>query len=191
MNKRVYIVDVMKDIVAAVSVKLLAQLKIREATIEAVNYEFGHPIEIIETLTQKDQSDTLVYEKYPLVALFTDIEEEKGTIDEYSTARLNIVVVHHTLHEYKASERLTEIFKPIIHPIVDALMGQIALSPYFMVVSADDIKRTETDRYYWGRQGNAGNTAIKFNDFLDATEIEMTIRVNPNCVLSTNSSNII
>jgi hypothetical protein len=181
----------MRDVAAAVSAKLLTQLKAHESTIEAVNYDFGHPIEIIETLTQKDESATLVYKKYPLIALFTDIPEEKGIVGRYSDAKLSIVVVHHTEYDFKASERLQNIFKPVIHPIVDELMIQLALNPYFTVYNADDIKRTETDRYYWGRQSNAGNTALKFNDYLDATEIEMTIGVNPYCILSNNSSNIL
>ena len=182
MNERRYIVDIMRTVVAAVEARLLPQLQAYDSNIQAVHYEYGHPIEILETLRQMDESSTLRYKKYPLVALFTDIKEQKGVLGEYSHATLQLVVVHHTKPEYKAEERRIKNFIPVIHPIVDELFNQVVKSKYFLDSSTNTLERTEIDRYYWGRQAAGGNDANKGNDYLDATEIELNVRVNPNCL---------
>lgn len=190
MNSRKYIVDIIKDLVANVETKLLPSLSLYDADIQAISYEFGHPLEIIETLHQKDGNSDFIYKKYPLVCLFTDIKEKKGLNGEYSEATLAIVVVQQTREEYKAAERKEFVFKPVIHPIVDALINEIALSPYFMQFDADLIKRVETDRYFWGRTSAGGTDANKFNDYLDATECAIDVTVSPFCILSPKTTNV-
>lgn len=199
MNQRRYIVDIMADIVAAVSAELTPQLQAYDPLLQAVNYQFGHPLEILETLKQRDESVTLRYKKYPLVALFTDIEEDKGLLGRYSSEELTIMVVYHTLPTYKAEERLMKTFKPVIHPIVDSLVKIISNSPYFLNGDPDLIVRKETDRYFLGRQGTSGrqdnvsnlsNIANLANDYLDATELKIQLDVNPSCILKPSQTNI-
>ncbi len=188
--ERRYIVEIMADIVLQVQSKLLSTLQAYEPTIEAVNYLFGHPVEILETLRQMSEAPTLEFKRYPLVALFTDIEEHKGRKGIYSTAELTLLVVHHTQPEYKAAERLVKNFKPVIHPVVDALLDGIADSPYFMELEKEMIERTETDQYYIGRQGTAGGEANTTNDYLDGTRIVANLTVNPSCILKPLITNI-
>lgn len=190
MNKRLYIVDIMRDLVTAVSAELTPKLQLMDSLLQAVNYQYGHPAEILETLKQRDESQSLRYRKYPLVALFTDIEETKGVKGVYSNADITLMVVHHTRPDYKADERLEKSFKPVIHPIVDALLKGIANSPYFLDGDPDLIERIETDRFYLGRQGAAGGEANLANDYLDGTELKMKLRVDPSCIIKPNNTNI-
>lgn len=174
----------MKTVVQAVEAKLLPTLQADDPAIQAVHYEYGHPLEIMETCRQMDKSPTLRYKKYPMVALFTDIRERKGTMGEYSRATIDLVVVHHTLPSYKAEERRLKTFMPVIHPIVDELVNQIAESDYFIDSNPNTIERTEIDRYYWGRQAVGGNDQLKGNDFLDATELQLQVRVSSDCIIN-------
>lgn len=190
MMERTYLVDIMKTVVAAVEARLLPQLQAYDPNIQSVHYEYGHPIELLETLRQYDESATLRFRKYPLVALFTDFKEEKGSINEYSTAYVTFVVAHHTLPAYKAEERRIKNFIPVIHPIVDELIYQIGQSKYIIDSNPDLMERTEIDRYYWGKHNPEGNEGNKANDYLDATEITMKLRLNGACILSPLTSNI-
>lgn len=199
MNDRRYVVEIMSDIVAAVSAELLPQLQAYDALIQAVNYQFGHPLEILETLKQRDESLTLRYKKYPLVALFTDIQEDKGVLGKYSSEELVLMVVYHTNPTYKAAERLARSFKPVIHPIVDSLIQHLSDNSYFLNGDPDLIVRKETDHYFWGRQGSAGkesnvsnlsNISNIANDYLDATELRIQLDVNPSCIITPLNTNI-
>ena len=184
MNERRYIVDIMKTVVRAVEAKILPILQASDPSIQAIHYEYGHPLEIMETCRQWDKSPTLRYKKYPMVALFTDIREKKGYMGEYSRATIDLVVVHHTRPDYKAEDRRQKTFIPVIHPIVDELVNQIADSVYFIDAVPDTIERTEIDRYYWGRQAVGGNDQLKGNDFLDATELQLQVRVSSDCIIN-------
>lgn len=190
MNPRRYIVDILRQLVANVQTNLIAQLSAYSSDIQGVHYLFGHPLEINERLQQMEESGTFSFKKYPLVAYFTDTDETKGVLGEYSHARLHIAVINQTSPTFRAEDRLEKNFKPIIHPVVDELISQITSSPYFLDFDPDLTDRVETDRYFWGRGGAYGNTAIIGNDYWDATELQLNVRVSPNCILNPNSSNL-
>jgi hypothetical protein len=190
VNERRYLVDEMREITSLVESKLLAQLMAYDSTIQAVHYEYGHVLEILETLRQMDEAEELIYKRYPLVALITDIPERKGILGKYSEVEFTLLVVNHTLAEYKAEERRQKNFIPVIHPIVDELIIQIARSPYFLDYDPDLIKRVETDEYYLGKHGAGGGTANLANDFLDCTEVVITASLNPNCIIKPLTTNI-
>jgi hypothetical protein len=192
MNERRYLEDVLRMLVSNVETKVLPTLSAYDENIVAISYEFGHPREVLETQHQKDESNTLFDKKYPLVWLFTDIKQKKGLIGKYSLSDVRIIVAHHTNEDYKADERKELVFKPVIHPIVDALMQEIALSPYFLEFNADMITRTETDRYFWGRIGTNGSdtTANIANEFIDATDCEISLTLSKDCIFNPLTTNI-
>lgn len=176
------IVDVVGLIVDKVSQRLTSQLQEIDALITGVHYQHGHPLEIIETMNQFDKSDTFVYEKYPLVALFQDFEEDKATIGTAGEVRLNLIIARATLADYKAAERYTQNFKPILYPIYQALLEEIGGSfagKYFSVKDTTQISHTKIDRLYWGRNGLYKNEKNVFNDKIDAIEIkDLVLSVN-------------
>lgn len=180
----IYIVDEVGTIVGAVSAALLTYLKTIDPAITAVHYQYGHPKEIIETLMQKDKSTTLQFTKYPLVALFQDFpERHTGQVGFDSEVSLHIVIVQSTTANYKADERYTRNFKPILYPIYSELLRQFNFSKRFSTYGVSTISHTKIDRLYWGKEGLYGNEGNIFNDRLDCIEIrDLRLKVNlKNC----------
>lgn len=170
-----YIVDIFKDIADATSDALEAQVV---TGTYPINYIYGHPLEVIETL--KDMTSDMSYSavKYPLIALFTDFPERKGEEGIESEVTLNIIIATRTNNNLTAPDRYANTFKPVLYPIYKEFLYKIFKSQKFTVNSETTIPHTKTDRLYWGRTGLYGNTGNLFNDFIDAIEIEnMTLKL--------------
>lgn len=166
----ILIQDVMRDVVAEVNTKLLATLQVYDSKVTGVHFQFGSALEIIETLEQQSQLDP--FDKYPLVAMFLDVEEEKSSkIGIYSTiSKLRIAIVYGTDENYKAEERDNKTFKPVLIPIYNALLEKMAMQCAFMTPYTG-FEHDMTRNYYWGRYGLYGKEGNIFNDKLDAIEI--------------------
>ena len=184
MNKPIYIVDYFKDIVSAVSAKLLSELKAHDNVITGVHYQHGHPREIIETLTQMTDGIASRFDKYPLIALFQDFPEDVTGNGFYADVTLHFIIARGTEATYKADQRYDKNFKPILYPVYFEFMEQIRLSKKFEIVSAaNTYPHKKIDRLYWGREGLYGGEGNTFNDRLDCIEIkDLKLRVKTqNC----------
>ena len=169
------VVDVIEEVVEKVSAKMLTDLQALDPNITGVHYLHGHPVEIVETLAQRDQSETYVFKKYPLICLFQDFPE-KHIGKELIEANLNIVICKSTIPTYKAKERYAMNFKPYLYPIYDEFLRQVQKDRR---VEGYSQEHTKVDRLFWGRSAVNGNVANKFNDYLDAIElINFKIKLN-------------
>jgi len=139
---------------------------------KAPYYLYGHPIELFNTLAEKDGNDTFKYQKYPLIFLWLDIDED---VNDYRTIEedIMIVIVTSTEQNYKALNRTENIFIPILHPLYDDLMKYIKRSMYVTSNEESDNKyhHKKKDKYYWGKEDVFGNMGNIGNDFLDAVVI--------------------
>lgn len=174
--KPVYIVDEIGKCVTNVSTKLLPTLQAIDPLITGVNYQYGHPNEIIETLCQEERSKTGKFKKYPLIALFQDFPEVRGkVIGEDNTVTLHLIIASATLNNYKAQERYDHNFKPILYPIYQEFLNQLDLSSVFFTKAPDLIEHTKIDRLYWGNKGieftSGKETKNIFVDWLDCIEL--------------------
>lgn len=178
----VFIQDILEPIVARVSTKLLPTLKAFDPDITAVHYDYGPPIEIIETLSQKSQTDQFIYQKYPLVALFLDAKLRRGReIGVYGEFTLHMAIIRGTDPNYKAKQRDDNNFKPVLMPIYLELMNQIHRSGAFFIPSGQMIPHDPDNRYFWGKHGLYGKEGNIFNDFVDCIEIQdLKLKVNIN-----------
>lgn len=178
----VFIQDIFKPIVAKVSAKLLPSLQAFDPNITAVHYDYGHPLEIIETLSEKDGAGDFVYMKYPLVALFLDAGLQRGReIGVYGEFTLHMAIIRSTMPNYKAKDRDDNNFKPVLMPIYLELMKQIRRSAAFFISSEQLIQHEPINRYYWGKQGLYGNEGNIFNDYVDCIEIKnLKLKLNIN-----------
>lgn len=167
-----YIVDVFREIVGKVSAKLTPQLKGYDELITGVHYEHGHPMEVIETLNQKDASETYQFDKYPLIALFQDFPERvSDNTGIQSEATLHLIIARATKADFKAAERYDYNFRPVLYPVYEELLYQIHRHPAIISKGPALIRHTKYDRLYWGRQGLYGNEGNIFNDRIDCIEI--------------------
>lgn len=147
-------------------------------------YDFGHPVDIVNKLKQKDTS-SLKFNKFPLIALlmdFTEVMGEDMTV-RARTTDLTIVIITNTAPELFTNERYDQNFRTILYPLYDLLIKHITKSKYFKsgpgLVSHDKF-----DRPYWGRTGISGNEANMLNTAVDAIEVanlDLSLRLNNNC----------
>ena len=139
-----------------------------DSTSEQPYYLYGHPKEIFNTLSEKDQNETYKYSKYPLIALFQDFEESVEK-DLVTVQNITIVIMTETSPDYKASNRYENTFTPVLIPIYDLLMKHLKWSPF--VRSDDFYTHKKHDRLYWGTGDEWGNMLRIGNDALDAIVI--------------------
>lgn len=149
-------------------------------------YMYGHPLEIIDTLSRKDSNDTYKSKKYPLIALFQDFTESMGQNQAVSSAveDLNIIIAVNTSPDYTSKERYTNTFRPVLYPLYDLLIKHIIKSKWFNNVDPGLVPHRKIDRLFWGRSGLYGNEGNIFNDHIDAIEIQglnLTLRLRQNC----------
>lgn len=168
----VYVVDEIGAVVTKVSTALLPMLQLYDENITGVHYLHGHPLEIIETLGQRDKAESYVFKKYPLIALFQDFPEpSSASVGVAHEPRLHLIIARATRPEYKASERYDMNFRPVLYPIYAEFMHQLHLHKAFLSYSEEKISHTKTDRLYWGRDGLWKKEGNIFNDWIDCIEI--------------------
>lgn len=172
-DKSIFIVDEVGKVVANVSAKLTPVFQALDPGIQGVHYLHGHPLEIIDTLRQRDRSKNFKFKKYPLVALFQDFSEVRPGIPGIAyRLRLHLIIAKATKPEYKSDERYTYNFKPYLYPIYQHFLVELDKHKLFMnYPGTDGIEHTKIDRLFWGREGLYANEANIFEDFLDCIEI--------------------
>ena len=178
---RFYISDELRAITESLSTDLLATLQTVDANITGVHYQQGHPLEIVKALQLLANNASTKTERYPLIALYRDFTEVKNRqIGIYSESDLHIIVATRTNPTYTTEQRAEKSFKPILHPIVDAFLDKISLSPKF-IIDRSYPQTEETDRYFWGQAGLFGIEKNMFQDWIDCVEIKTSLKTLNNC----------
>lgn len=182
MNEPVFVVDYFRDIVDATenfvkkgtNTTLLQKLQLVDPKITGIHYEHGHPIEIVETITEKGEGVSEKFNRFPLVGLLQDFKEEIGSSPGfYADGTFDLIICAGTDPNFKAQKRYDVNFKPILYPIYFALMEAIRLSRKFELdPGAETFSHTKIDRLYWGRQGLYGMEGNVMNDRVDCIEID-------------------
>lgn len=159
------IVDVVREIVDKV------KLEYDQANHEKPYFMHGHPLEIINTLKEYTQSPQLRLKKFPLIALFEDIEHtgEDGLFK--SQSKLNILFITDTNPNYKAAERYEKSFNTILTPIHDLFIRHY-LRSHKLHTSKRKVDVQRINHLFWGNKGLLGTTANFFEDTIDAIELK-------------------
>lgn len=135
---------------------------------KAPYYMHGHPLEIVNRLNKKNKG-IYGYQKYPLIALFQDFEENvNDDLAIYANTNLTLIIANLTRPEIKADDRYDRNFREILYPLYYELLNKIHYSRLFNTNSPRTINHTKIDRLYWGSQ--EGNANIH-DDYIDAIEI--------------------
>lgn len=174
----IYYVDIIGDVVASVTTDVLSTIKANEVDaigstgITTINYQYGHKAELIETLAQMDKQDPYASQKYPLVFLVQDFRENVGgSPGLYGTANLNLIFMHHSLLDYKTKDRYTNVFKPVLYPILISFMKYLSKHKAVHVQNVQSLVYDKYDRPLVGvPSGEYGNKLV-VNDYVDAIEI--------------------
>lgn len=138
-------------------------------------YLYGHPQDIFGILAEKDTDITFKFQKYPLICLFQDFEEESDDARTTITG-ITIVIVTETSADYRAKDRYENIYIPTLQPLYESLISHIKKSKY--VFNDDLYKHKKIDRLYWGKGDEFGNSGNIGNDKLDAIVIsDLTLEI--------------
>ena len=141
-------------------------------------YLYGHKVEITNRLLKQQQNKDLKEQRYPLVALFLDIEEP--IIGDVINYKLNLVIVAKTNPNDTTEARYQDSkpFKTVLYPLYNAFFKSLSDSGlFFSPTVADKPKHTKIDRPFWGKAvtdelGIKQTEANIFNDYLDAIQIK-------------------
>lgn len=176
MNNPEYILtDEMATIVAAVKAEL---------GIPVLNYQYGYVEELNQTLKQWEEAPTKFALKFPLVWLAEPYNTLRGEVGIYGSAEPSLYIINSTTKEWKAEDRMTNNYKPILYPIYREILNQVVKSPVFDHVLVESIGHTVTKGYYWGEnQQSVLNDAV---DCLKVGGLKLRISDNANCSILSN-----
>lgn len=131
-------------------------------------YLYGHVREINSRLLEKQKDKTFKYQRYPLVALKLDIDEQvRSSVVEYN---LNLAFITFTSATMDAEQRMERVFKPLLYPMYERFLIALEQSGLFFWLgqTPDHVK---TDRPFWGTSTSNANVQHIFSDPIDAIEI--------------------
>lgn len=161
--------------------KIVTSMRTNTALPGVPYYEFGHRLEIANTLTERDKTQ-FKYQKYPLIALRMPFSERFE--DGFVKLQLNFVLVTMTDLKYNTRQRYDKVIEPVLYPLFDSFMEAIKNSGlYWWDHETMELPAMEKiDWPYWGTQYSEGVNANIFNDPLDAIElIDVELTKNITC----------
>lgn len=177
MNYPVSIPKSIEAIVDRVRTAKLAELQAYDSTIETIAYMHGNMKEIVANLAEYTNNPAYKTKKFPIFILVEDIRINRANSDFYGvTDGMSIIIANHTKAEYKSAEREAKNFVPILRPLYQNFLKQIASHPAFNVRSERKVPHKVTERKYWGADEHTVNV---LGDYIDAIEItEMNLPIN-------------
>lgn len=175
-----YVVDEIEAIVALVNTAILATIQANETAalgstnIELISYHKGSYLELLETLQQKDSSNTQRKQKYPLVFVPMPFTEKRGRVQGvYADVRLRVLIIHQTEATYKVTDRYTNVFKPVLYPIYYEFLRQLAGYKGIYPAYEDLLTHDKEDLDFAGRNTLGNNKdGTLLNDYADVIDIQ-------------------
>lgn len=132
-------------------------------------FMYGRNQEIVDILSQKDNSPVWKLRKFPLIILYHSQPENHGEsyqID-YTVSPL-VSIVTQSKRNYTTGQRYTNSVEDVLYPIKDLLLQEMADNPAFYQSDPDEIEHTIV---VW--DGNPEVAAgQKYNDYLDGINIQ-------------------
>jgi hypothetical protein len=180
------IVNIIKDVVAATSAKLLTQLQSVDPLITGVHFEYGHYTDIQERLTAKGK--TAKFDRYPLVCLFEDFKIRHRKEGLTGVTDMKIIILHSSKNTITRQQREDNVFVPILYPIYEEFLNQLDISGNFMIYDKSRIIHDQINRPHWGDPAMYKNESYLFGDVLDGIELsnlQLETYLEP-CEISSN-----
>jgi hypothetical protein len=133
----------------------------------SVNYKFGYWPTIAQELILEGKSKTLDGQRYPLIFLNADFDEQ---MIDYRKIRINptFYIITQTHKEYTVQQRLDNVYKTILYPIYRDFMVAIHNSKKFWIFQKE-IAHTRKDLFYLQNLSAEQN---QINAIVDAIELK-------------------
>ncbi len=157
--------------------------------VQALTYIYAPIDEIEHEIMEMNKAGIQAEYIYPLMAVATDIEEQKGSeTGIYSEIVVpQIIFAVQTNKDYPAKQRYERSIKQILQPIYSEFINQIHRSGVFRTQSRYRIPHKKTDRLSWGKF-QVWSENKKSIDYIDAIEVnDLTLIIEKrNCSLKKN-----
>jgi hypothetical protein len=140
-----------------------------------VNYLYGSRIEINSIIQNIGKGSDKLATKFPLIWMFVNNKEEinpRENIDISTNSKF--ALVHNTDKNYKASDRLTNVFKPILDPLW-LLFKKTMESTYFSSVFNFQTYEYPYEKYYRYFYGSSDKNEGVLDSPTDAIEIGLDL----------------
>lgn len=151
--------------------------------VPAIQYLFGSSQYIKDTLDVYSKSKLHSERKFPLVALFTPVLEERGEVDYFSKAKVSLIIACSSLHDWSNEEREIRSFRNILRPIYRRLLEVLKDDERFDWGYNEAIRHTYSENYDYGRYGAYTEGGEAVSEPIDAINIRsLELKINyPNC----------
>lgn len=168
MSQPVYIVDVLRDVVAATSTALITQLQLADPLITKVWFEYGHRTDINERIiAYSNQQKNFC----PMVCLFEDYKIKRGEVGITGITNLIIVIIYYTYSSITRVERDEKVFRPILEPVYFEFLKQLKLDGRFSIYDEALVKHDWIRRPHWGDPVLYGNKEYPLKGVFDGIEL--------------------
>ena len=140
---------------------------------EAPYFMYGRTLEVLQLLTEKDESDDYKFKKYPLIILYHGQQERHGVgvATNYLYSPL-ISIVTDSNREFRTATRYENTLEPVLYPIMQYLIQEIADNPNFYQSYDEEIVRSI--KVWDGNPADTKTAGLLFNDYLDGIDIQFT-----------------
>lgn len=188
MRKSAEIIDIIRDAVKQLPEGLqilfpLADGEMKTVDSPEVEYLFGSSQYIKDVLDTYSKSPATSDEsKFPLIALFTPIEEERG--DEYAkAAKVSLIIACSSRKDWNNEEREQYSFVNILRPIYNRLLDVLLADKRIDWGYSEKIPHNYSENYDYGRYGAYTDSGEEVSEPIDAINIRsLEIKVHyPNC----------
>ena len=172
---RLEVIDIIRDVVNDIP-------SVCSADIQNINFIFGSARYVKDRLDLYAQSVHTTDCKFPLIALFTPVDEVRGTKEHYSEANISLVIACSSSKEYSNEERETESFVNVLRPIYRAMMN-LLYQDGRLDTGYTPIKHNYSENYDYGRYGAYTADGEEVSEPIDAINIRsLELNINyPNC----------
>lgn len=172
--KAIYVIDLIREVVAATNTAVIAELQAYNSYIQAINFIPGTEGEINEVLTEMSQQPSMDGKQWPLFALLFSFPENKAPkVGIDGEVDLNLLIARRGNNTDKTQARYDNNFKPVLYPIYLEFLNQLFLSPKFQTELPGNIPHVKIDYPYY----NADDDKNIFNSYVDAIQIKIKLKI--------------
>lgn len=147
-----------------------------------INFVFGSGQYVKDVLDTATKSDKTSPSKFPLIALFCPITEERNSMDYFAKAKVSLIIACSSNNEWSNEKRHETSFKNILRPIYDRFIEVLQDDDRFDC-GYGKVNHGYSENYSYGRYGAYTEKGDALSETIDAINIksmEITIN-NPNC----------
>lgn len=147
-----------------------------------INFVFGSGQYVKDMLDTTTKSDNTSPSKFPLIALFCPITEERNSIDYFAKAKVSLIIACSSNNEWSNEKRHVTSFKNILRPIYNRLI-EVLLEDERFDWGYGKVNHGYSENYSYGRYGaytEKGDAVSEPIDAINIKSMEITIN-NPIC----------